>query len=115
MGTRRQDIMTTRTIRTCDLCDRDLGGSEPHRCDICGREAGYCCSMLRLAYDSRNPGRIDLVVRVCADCERAGGEEPTPPMDVIQAAVKAADRQIGVALEVWRKASAEWRAKKKEG
>ena len=115
MGRRQIETTAKRTIQTCDLCDRDLGGCSPNKCDICGREAGYCCSTLRLAYDGRQPGRIDLGFRVCRDCDLAGREEPTPPMEVIKQAVRVADKQIGVALEVWRQASAAWLAKKKEG
>jgi len=115
MGRRQIETTAKRTIQTCDLCDRDMGGIAANKCDICGREACCGCSTLRLAYDTRNPGRIDLGVRVCRDCELAGREEPTSPMEVIQAAVKEADKQVCGALGVWRQASAAWLAKKKEG
>ena len=112
MGRREIEVTTNRAVRTCDLCDRDLGGIAANRCDVCGREAGYCCSTLRLAYDPRNPGRIDLGFRVCRDCELAGRGEPTPPLGVIIDAVRKADVLIGVAMGVWRRASEEWRARR---
>lgn len=112
MGRREIETTSRRVIQTCDLCDRDLGGITPERCDVCGREAGYCCSTLRLAYDPRNPGRIDLGFRVCRDCELAGRGEPTPPLGVIADAVRKADLLIAAALSAWRQASEEWRRRK---
>ncbi|MBK9181467.1 MAG: hypothetical protein IPM45_18300 [Acidimicrobiales bacterium] len=112
MGRREIETTTKRVVQTCDLCDRDLGGISPERCLVCGREAGYCCSTLRLCYDARRPGMIDLALRVCRDCELAGREEPTPPLEVIAAAVKKADGVIGAALGLWRKGSQEWRRRK---
>ncbi len=112
MGRREVTTTSKRVVRTCDLCDRDLGGISPDRCAVCGREAGYCCSTLRLCYDPRNPGMIDLGFRVCRDCEVAGREEPTPPLEVIADAVRKADGLIAVALSVWRKASEEWRKRR---
>lgn len=115
MGRREETTTSKRVARTCDLCDRDMGGIAPLRCDVCGREAGYCCSTLRLAYDPRNPGMIDLGFRVCRDCELAGREEPTPPLEAIADAVRKADGLIGVTLGVWRRASEEWRARREGG
>jgi len=110
MGRREIEAVTRRTIQTCDLCDRDLGGMSPDRCDICGREAGYCCSSLRLAYDGRQPGRIDLGFRVCRDCEQA--DQAGARLAAIRDVVGRADRAVDALVVQWREESAEWRTER---
>lgn len=116
MGKREIETTTKRTIQTCDLCDRDLGGISPNKCDICGREAGYCCSTLRLMYDARHPGRIDLSLQVCRDCGKVDlamcGDAYSR---LIHETVTRADQAIASLLEQWRGWVAEQRAKRKEG
>jgi len=81
-----------------------LGGISPDKCDICGREAGYCCSSSRQTYDTRKPGYIDLVFRICKECELVGRDMPSPPLEAIRGVVAAADADVSKMLRCWREA-----------
>lgn len=113
MGRREVETTSKRVIRTCDLCGRDLGGISPERCLVCGREAGYCCSTLRLACDPKYKGLIDLALRVCRDCELAGREVTGMSyLELIQDKVSTCDHAVARLLALWREWSEEWRQRK---
>lgn len=112
MGRREIEAVTKRTIQTCDLCDRDLGGIAANKCDICGREACYSCSALRLAYDAHQPGWIDMGFLICKECEEVGRGMPSPPLEAIKGVVAAADADVSQMLRCWREAVSD---KRKEG
>lgn len=101
MGRREVTTTTTRAVRTCDRCDRDLGGISPNHCWVCRRELGYCCSRLQVLHP-KTPGVIELMAYVCLDCLAVAGVGGIDLVDEMRAAVLACEERVAALLADWR-------------
>lgn len=101
MGRRTCQETTTRTVTVCDLCG--MRADSPHRCDICGRECGYCCASLKPCYDPDAGGMIDLCLRVCKECVAAGADvSGLPFLELIRAEVMRTDLVLAGLMVRWK-------------
>lgn len=106
MGSRNVEVTATRRVRTCDVCDRELGEGSAQCCAVCGREVGYCCGILFPCYDTQTGGGgryFDLCMRLCKRCESlTDGDDGPKYLDLIRGHVKTAEAFIRAQVRTWK-------------
>lgn len=109
MGTKRVQATMTRTVSTCDLCDREISSGTANRCEVCGREVGYCCGQLAVCYDSGidNPlAYLDLTMRLCKECrDLTDGDSGPAFLDLVRGHVRTAEAMIRERMAAWQTAA----------